>query len=156
MKSFLVKPPLPVVVVQLVVVAFFAAGLYTCLHTMKIQQNIQEKIKTVQARSRQLRQTEEKLLSYRKFLANQPQLTRTPETLKWEEVSFSWKNIPFPDLLHRLNGVYGSDRVFVLKSFSFSSGSGNAEPAGQSPGAAGKEQGDKQFELKGYYLCLCQ
>jgi hypothetical protein len=155
MKSFIVKPTLPVVTLHLIVIGLLAAGLYTCLHTMKICQNLQERIATVQERSRQLRQTEEKLLSYRKFLANQPQLAKTPETLKWEEVSFSWKNIPFSELLHRMDGVYANDRVFVLKSFTFSNDAGTLGISGQVQGSGEGKQANQQFELKGYYLCLC-
>jgi hypothetical protein len=155
--SYFVKPNLVVAVVQLIVIALFAVSIYSYLQAFRKGNVYVEKLRTVQVRQSQITATEQKLASYKKYVSDQPQLSGLPEKLKWEEVNLSWKNIAFTDLLHRLNNLYTTDRIFVLQSFSFSSDEG-------SPGAvlairAGDEgaQENRNFELKGYYLCLlCQ
>ena len=159
MKSFLVKPSLAALTAQLVAVACCAIGLYSYLQTIRIEQMYQDKIKTVIDRGRQLRRTEDKLQAYQQIIAREARLAATPARLKWEEVAFTWKNIPLSELLHRLDGIYANDRVFVLTSFSFARDKDLkqvAVPAKADSGSADDSGLNQQFVLKGYYLCLCR
>ncbi len=155
--SYFVKPRPVAAVVQLLVIALFVMSLYSYLQTVRKGNVYKEKLQTVQVRQSQITATEQKLASYRTYLSGQPQLSGLPEKLKWEEVNLSWKNIAFTELLHRLNNLYTDDRLFVLQSFSFSPDAGGAGAAFAPRAGDEGAQENRNFELKGYYLCLlCQ
>lgn len=152
MHSFLIKPSLRVIVFQLVVVLFFSLSLYWFIQSKTVLVVLQEQLHGIQTRSRQLKLTEEKLLAYEQFLGKRPEMLTVPEEITWEKVDFSWKDISYQELLKRLEGVYSKERVFVLESFSFQPAGGTVPTTLQKP----DQPADRQFQLKGYYLCLCR
>lgn len=151
MQTFLIKPSFKLILLQMLIVVFFSLSLYWYVHSKNVLTSLQEQLTVIQTRAGQLKITEKKLSKYAKLLGERPEIATIPEKIIWEKVEFTWSDIPYVELLHRLEGVYSDERIFSLESFSFHPTDKN------SVGSQEQNQDiDHPFQLKGYYLCLCR
>lgn len=154
-KSYLVKPTPLVAAFQLILILLFSVGLYMYLQSLRTEKHHRQKLRTIQTRSQQIQATEARLQTYRSYISDKPRLAGIKDNMTWEEVEITWDNVAFSELLYRLNNVYSDDRLFVLKSFSFKDNDGTGTPITVALDEE-NETTNRKFELKGYYLCLCQ
>lgn len=117
-----------------------------------------EEIRKLQAQTRQLGETEERLARYEKFLLARPALQEIPAQEVWKSVDFAWQKVSLAELLGRIEALYYQNEVFFLDEFRV------IMPIGGPDGQVRRDimtladlvSHQPIFQVKGRFLCPCQ
>ncbi len=145
------EPEGSIILLQSGCALLLALSLAAFVHAYGKKRAYEESILLLERRSHQLDQLEKKIENFHQiatvFAAKGPSFKKH----LWHDVEAKWEDIPFEELIYRLNSIYRPENYFVLESFSaFSGKDSNADGPDAS---TANRKARKTFVVKGWALC---
>ncbi len=144
-----------VIIFQSICGLLLACSLAVFVHIYDSHNALNKTLLALDYRTHELRRLETKIRKFEELNeAFQNVDTKYKENL-WHDVEAAWNDIPFGELVYRLNTIYLPENYFVLKSFEAHSKEADENKTGQVDhgNLPGNVRPNKTFNIKGWALC---
>ena len=150
-KDRLPLPPVFTVLVQCVVFAVFAWTVWFFLTVWNERNLLEEAVHSLDKQNLRIDITERQLEQFNVLRMHYLPEQMEANALVWEHVDVDWRDISFLELVHRIEGFYSTNRLFVLESFKM--GIGRTGNGGPDKTHEPQESSTRWFQMKGKFLC---